>query len=380
MGNKKKIVILFIIDFLATKEGVIGGTERQLIDKIKRLNKDKFKPILFCLQPFSPISIWEDLDCEKDILHIYSIISLKCWYKIIKLCRFIKIRNVNIIESVFFDSILLGVIAARFAGISRAISCRRDMGFSYNKITYKCLFFINYLTKRVLVNSHAIKKIVVKKERISPRKIDVIYNGIDLEKFERYNSNVIYHELKSIKNKEKIVGIVANCNRNVKRLDVFIKAASEILKTKRNVKFVIVGDGKLRPQLEDKCKKLKVNEFIIWAGRQENIIPYIKTFNIGVITSDSEGFCNAILEYMAAGLAVVATKVGGNEELIVDGETGFLVPPGNFKVLAKKIMKLLNNEELAKIMGFKGKKHVFEKYSWDRKIIEYEKYYEKLLN
>ena len=251
MKKYKKIVILFIIDFLSTKEGVTGGTERQLLEKIRKLDKKKFKPILLCLQPFFPSCIWDDLGCEKGILHVYSIRTLSSWYNIIRLSRFMKRRKVNIVECVFFDSILIGVIAARIAGVSSVISCRRDMGFSYSEIAYRCLIFINYLTKRVLVNSQAIKNKVAKKERISKNKIDVIYNGIDLEKYLRYVAVEIIDEYNNVQVNDKIVGIVANCNRHVKRIDLFIRAAAEIIKIKNSVKFVIVGDGKLRPQLEN---------------------------------------------------------------------------------------------------------------------------------
>jgi len=375
----RKIVILFIIDLILSRYGFLGGTEKQLIEKINRLDKKKFKPILICLQKRYHNQIWDDIDCEKIPLHIYSIRSLTNTFKFHKLYRILKQKNVDIIEAVFFDSILIGVVIGVLAGVKNIITCRRDMGFWYNKKLLNLFFCLNRYTKRVLVNSNAIKKNVIEKEKVKEIKVDVIYNGIDIFNIEATKKVDLCTEYSSIERWDKIVGIVANFNRYVKRLDVFIKSIEIVISQYKNVKFIIFGEGKLKQKLKDLVNKCKVEEFVVWAGVKRDVVPYIKNFNVGVISSDSEGFCNAIIEYMATGIPVVATNVGGNVELIKDGYSGFLIPPGNHVLLAIKILQLLNNDKLAYELGQNGKVEVYNRYSWEKIINEYEKYYSDIV-
>lgn len=377
--NKNKIVILFLIDFLVTKEGVTGGAERQLLEKINKLDRDKFTPILLCLQESSQLTLWDELDCEKGLLHIHSIMSFDCFFKVLKFRKFLKRRKVDIVESVFFDSIFVGVITARLAGVKKVVTCRRDMGFWYSRLMLKWFLFFNCLTDSILVNSNAIKKFVGSQERVSSDKIDVICNGIDLDRFESTGHVDLLKEYPNIKKCDKIVGIVGNCNRHVKRFDLFVMGISEVVKHNKDVKFVVVGDGKLKHKIMSLADKLNVKDYLIWVGRKNNPIPYVKNFSIGVITSDSEGFCNAILEYMAAGLPVVATNVGGNPELVDDGKSGFLVPADDQHAFADRILQLLSDEELASKMGLEGARLVRERYSWDAKVKEYEAFYQRLV-
>jgi glycosyltransferase involved in cell wall biosynthesis len=376
--TKDKIKILFLIDFLASRYGMVGGTERQLIEKIARLDKHEFTPYLIYLQKRYHSELMSEISCYNDVLHIYSLKSLGNITKYIRLWKFIREQNIDIIETVFFDSIMVGVITAKLAGVKHIISCRRDMGFWYSKPLLKILVFLNYFTDRIIVNSQAIKLHIANHEKISSAKIDVIHNGIDVDKFATINRTNLHAEFPSINFDDKIVGFVGNFNRQVKRVDLFIRALANVIKEDQRVKFVILGDGKLKPQLLQLSQKLGVENYLIWTGRKDNPVPYIKAFDIGVVSSDSEGFCNAILEYMAAGLPVVATDTGGNPELIEDGGSGFLVPVNDHHALAEKISFLLANKDTAFAMGQRGKKIVEEKYSWDKIIKEYEAYYENL--
>ena len=124
---------------------------------------------------------------------------------------------------------------------------------------------------------------------------------------------------------------------------------------------------------------LGIADRLIFVGKQDNAIPYIKNFDIGVLTSDSEGFSNALLEYMACGVASVATDVGGNRELIQNGKTGVLVPKGEPEALARAIIELLDDNEYRNWLGSNAKALVTSEYSWDKKIREIEKYYLDLL-
>lgn len=377
--NNKKISICYLIDFLSSGEGLTGGTERQLFEIIHRLDRTKYNLSLFCLRENQKSSIFELISCEKNNLNVYSFKSIKSLRKLFVLAKFLRQNEVDIVQAFFFDSIFFGTFAAKLAGVKYFISSRRDMGFWYSKIILKNLLFINQLTTRILVNSKAVKDHVAKQEKVSPQKIDVIYNGIDLRKVDSIPACNLSREFKEIHADDKIVGIVANFNRPVKRVDLFIKALAEVLRQHGDVKFLVIGEGNLKKSLVELAETLGVQKNLVWAGRKENVLPYVKGFTIGVQPSDSEGFSNSILEYMASGLPVVATDVGGNPELVCNGKSGFLVPPGDHIALAEKISHLLSNEKLSRKMGEEGRRFVKENFDWDKKIKEIEEYYQGLV-
>ena len=115
-----------------------------------------------------------------------------------------------------------------------------------------------------------------------------------------------------------------------------------------------MGDGCLKNELIKLSINLNIADKIIFTG-QRNDIPLLQTIDIGVLTSDSEGFSNSIIEYMAAGISTVATDVGGNRELIENNIDGFLAPPDNPQLIADAILKLINDEKLSVMMGKSSK-------------------------
>ena len=313
----KKIKILFIIDELN-----IGGTEKQLLSIIELLDQNIFKPYLVCLRSTEFFEKYE-MHCTKLILGVGSLFSLDGFRKLIGFSKYLRQERISIVQTFFFDSTVFGVLAAKLARVKKTISCRRDMGFWYTPKLLKILYVINLMTDRILVNSQAIKENVVDKENVNPNKIDVIYNGINLEPFSvKYDVKSKRSDL-AIPPTDLVVGIVANLNRQVKRVDLFIAAASNVLKQNAHVSFIIVGDGHLRSTLENQANTLGILNKIHFVGSQYDVIPYLQMMDIGVLTSESEGFSNSIIEYLAVGLPVICFDCGGNDELIEHGVNGF---------------------------------------------------------
>ncbi|HQN20068.1 MAG TPA: glycosyltransferase, partial [Syntrophobacteraceae bacterium] len=186
-------------------------------------------------------------------------------------------------------------------------------------------------------------------------------------------------EFPDIENNDRVIGMVANFNREVKRADLFIKTAAEVLKQHDDVKFLLIGGGELEHQLKNQISCLGLQGKVLLGGKKEPSAPYIKSFDIGVLTSDSEGFSNVLLEYMAAGIPVVATDVGGNTEIIRNQGLGQLVPKGDWADLAQSICMLLDDNAHCRELGENARGNVVEHYSWDKRIRDVESYYEELL-
>ncbi len=369
----QKINILYIIDELN-----IGGTENQLLTTIESLNRDKFTPHLVCLRE-SKYYTRCNIECRKHVLGVTSLSSLNGLHKLLQLVLYLKKHKIDIVQTYFFDSNLFGVIAARMACVRKIISCRRDMGFWYSPRLLRVLRCLNLFVDRFLVNSIAIKENIAKTEFVPEQKIDVIYNGIFLERFKnKKNDPDKIREKYGISKGDFIVGIVANLNRPVKRVDVFLRAAAGVLDNKKNVFFVIVGGGNLEKSLDALARSLGIREKVIFTGIQKDILPFLSVFDLGVLTSDSEGFSNSILEYMASGLPVVCTDSGGSRELVKNEQNGFLVPVSAHKTMADRILTLLDDSDIQLKMSEKNLKTV-QSFSWDSIIRLTEKYYSDII-
>ena len=153
---------------------------------------------------------------------------------------------------------------------------------------------------------------------------------------------------------DKIVGMVARFHKR-KDYHSFIAAAVDILKERSDVTFVTVGDG----ETLDVCKSAVPDAYkdnIRFLGRQEDIESIVNVFDVGVLVSRGEGISNSIMEYMALGKPVIASRHGGNHEIIEDGKSGFIVELGNHKELSEKINALLDNNIARESMGLEAKK------------------------
>jgi glycosyltransferase involved in cell wall biosynthesis len=375
LNSNKRIIIAFVIDLLETKEGISGGTEKQLIEIINRIDSNKFTPILFCLKPNHNNISFHSVFCEKYYLNVTSLLSFKSIFSWLLYVKTIKLKKVDIVQTFFFDSTVFGISGAIIAGIQVRISSRRDMGFWYKKNILFWLKFINKFTTRILSNCKAIHDMLMIFERVEENKISIMYNGIDIMKINNYQRCNIREEFPQISDEDKIVGIVANFNRRVKRLDLFIEMAYHVNRKLSKTIFIIIGGGRFEKELIGLGRNIGIDDRVIFAGIRENPIPYVKNFDVGVITSDSEGFSNTLLEYMASGVPSVATDSGGSAEIISDGETGYLVPVGDSRALADAVCRILEDEETGFKMGKEAQNVVRKKYDWKWKIREYETFY-----
>lgn len=363
INAKKPINILYIIDNLGH-----GGTERQLMELIRGLDRDRFRPHLCTLKPST--ALYDELDIPKITLDFVSFLHPSIFGNLLTLYRFIRKNRISIIQTFFQDSFLLAAIIKPFHK-AKMIGSFRDLGFWRTpseslKMRLAYPFFDGFIA-----NSRAVKEHFAQVDGISRAKIVVIYNGFDMSS--------LPCDLAHPKSADHpIVGIVANLNRTVKRVDDFIHAAALVHKKLPHVRFVVIGDGHLRDDLEDLTNYLGLKDNIQFAGRINNPLGVISTFNVGVITSETEGFCNAIIEYMACRVPVVATDGGGNRELVINQSNGFLVPVGDYRDIADKVLKLLVDENLASYLGGNGLETVKNSFTIDGMVTCYDNLYNSI--
>ena len=170
--------------------------------------------------------------------------------------------------------------------------------------------------------------------------------------------------------------MLANLNRSVKRVQDFIAAAALVHRCHPETTFLVVGGGHLQPDLERQAADLGIGESTTFTGMVPNPLDYVARMTVGVITSESEGFSNAIIEYMACGLPVVATRVGGNVEMVIEGTNGFLYDFGKVDDLAAAILRLLDDPvERERISTF-NRVEVPKRFSMESMTSQTGRYYE----
>jgi glycosyltransferase involved in cell wall biosynthesis len=167
--------------------------------------------------------------------------------------------------------------------------------------------------------------------------------------------------------------------RRVKRHDVFIRSAARVLRRYERVRFLVVGDGVLRDELSALAKAEGVSHAVVFLGRQAEVLRLLLACDVGVLCSDSESQSNAIIEYLAAGLPVVCTNVGGNPELVTDGANGFLVPAGDCDAVAERILELLTDRALAMRMGAESRRIAGASFSPEAMVARTSDYYDELM-
>lgn len=363
MNSTNPINILYLIDSLGN-----GGTERQLVELIRGLDRNRFRPHLCTLKPST--ALYDELDIPKITLDFVSFFHPSIFRNLLMLYRFIRKNRISIIQTFFQDSFLLAAIIKPFHK-AKMIGSFRDLGFwrtpsESRKMRLAYPFFDGFIA-----NSQAVKEHFAQTDGIARSKIAVIFNGFDMSS--------VPHDLALSKSADHpIVGIVANLNRTVKRVDDFIQAAALVHKKLPHARFVVVGDGHLRDGLEDLANSLGLKDVIQFTGRINNPLGVISSFSVGVITSETEGFCNAIIECMACSVPVVATDGGGNRELIINQSNGFLVPVGDCHDIADKILKLLMDENLASHLGGNGLETVRSRFTIDEMVNSYDNLYNSI--
>jgi glycosyltransferase involved in cell wall biosynthesis len=274
---------------------------------------------------------------------------------------------------------MLFVPWARLAGNAGVIASRRwwnDIPRAAHRVLNRWSY---HFAHRVLVNSPAIGSLVQHSEHISGDRVVVITNFVDHEMFNVPAESYLQRmrsEL-AITADAIVIGIVANLHE-VKEHWVLLDAVARLTPRWPQLRVILIGDGTCRAELEEQARRLGIERHVVFAGPQPHHPSPNYLFDIAVLTSRAEGFPNAIVEAMAAGRPVVATAVGGVPDAVVEGETGFLVPPSQPEPLASALEALLRDPTRREAMGAAARKRAVKLYNAEAVIASLESLYDSI--
>jgi glycosyltransferase involved in cell wall biosynthesis len=209
-------------------------------------------------------------------------------------------------------------------------------------------------------------------------KFVVVPNGIDLERFATEDGAGVHAEL-GLPPAAPLVGVVARLAEERKGIALFLQMAAAVAQVDADVHFVIIGDGPLRPGLEQRAAELGVAERVSFLGARADVPRLVAALQLFVLPSLYEAGPLTLLEAMALGKAVVTTPVGVAEDVVCDEGTGLIVPVGDADALAAAVLRLLSNDELRASMGKRAREEAWPAFSVDHMVDETIRVYQSML-
>jgi len=336
---EQPIKVLYIIGSFE-----FGGTETHLLQLFEKLDRNKVKPYVCVLYhegqrankvKAQNVPIWYASFYGK----LSFLKTLRQFRVVIKLCRQEKI---DIIHAFLYRSDLYGMALKLFKAGKYLIIAKRNED-KHMRLRYLFVRMANRAADQITANSKRLAQWIVDHEKVSSKKITVIYNGVDSKKFSPPNSS----DKRKLQKKyhlpidDIIIGTIGSFHNNKKNYPLLVHTASDLLKSKTNFHFACVGDGILRDSIESLTKTLDIDNHFTFTGYLKNPAEILKTFDIFILLSKKEGMSNALLEASATGLPCVVMDVGGNRE-IVENTRGIIV--NGSQNISEQILKMIEME------------------------------------
>lgn len=359
----KKIKLCFMTGTLDP-----GGTEKQILLLCRYINREKFNLCIISFRGGRMEKEFEKENVPVRVIGKHYRFDLLALFKLILV--FLKIKP-DILHTFIFTSNTWGRIAGIVVRVPVIISSERSTDPWKKNHHFFIDKFLGFFTDKIVCNSVSVKSHYEKKLGQISRKLIVIKNGIDLERFSFDNS-------KPVQKKEKIVLTVSRLSPE-KGIQFLIESAKIVLKKTKDVKFLIAGEGPLRNELESLIKKYKIQDWVIFSGYIKDIENLISESDVVILPSLWEGLPNILLEAMAMKKPVIATDVGGVREIVKNGENGFIVKPACAREIAERIIEVFSDEKNSLRMGESGYKFVKENFDVQKMVSSYQCLYTQLV-
>lgn len=342
----------------------VGGTERQMVDLVKRLDRTRFRPHLACFHKRGRLlaELPDDVQIREFPVQgfgnpaaVGQLLAFAAW------CRRIRpelVHTCDLYANVF------GLPGARLAGVPARVANRREILTGDKSKAHLTAQHWAYKAAHAVVANSSAARAQLERENVGADKLRLIPNGLDLSRFTPRPPRSV----------RRRVVMVANL-RPEKGHDTLLAAAPRILAHFPDATFTLAGDGPRRAPLEALARELGVASRVRFLGECRDVAPVLAEGDLFVLPSRSEAFPNALIEAMAAGLPVVATDVGGIPEVVRPGDNGQLVPPDDPGALAGAVMALMDDPETAARLGRSAREDVERHYSIDRMVRRFEDLY-----
>lgn len=365
-ATNRPVSVCFIIDRLSR-----AGTETQLLALLRHLDRSRVRPSLCLLNGTSAeCQSLLPVNCPVLDLRLRRLASLATPTAVARLAAFWRRHRVEVVQTYFLDSTYLGVPLARLCGVRRVVRVRNNAGYWLTPGHRRLGRLMGRLADVTLTNSGDARRSVLSTERLPDARVRVIENGVDLDRFPSVRPPDTCGSVVRI-------GAVANL-RPVKNIDGLIRVATDICRNDHRIQFEVAGEGEQRTALEAQIGANGLSSQFMLRGSVDDIPAFLGGLDVAVLPSHSESMSNALLEYMAAGRAIVATDVGSNARLVRHGREGLVVRPADDRALADAVRQLVDHPELARTLGTAARRRAESCFSRAAMVPQFEAFYESL--
>lgn len=370
MSTHHPVPVLYLITELDA-----GGAQSALFGLIARTDESQFKITVACFYNGDKLMAKRirDLGVSVIDLRMMAVWRVDALWRLYTLLRR---EKPVILHSWLFHANILGRIIGHLAKVPLIITSRRNVEIGGMRRERLKQWTSSFDDKIIAVCEEA-RQAEIQRTHVSPSKVITIYNGIESDRYVISNHQIIRREF-GIAPESPLLGIVGRLHPQKGHSDL-ISAFALVKKQVPGVQLLIIGDGCLRRALEEETKQNQVADGIIFTGLRNDIPSLLSAIDLFVLPSLWEGLPNVVLEAMAAGLPVVATAVGGMPELVVENETGILVPPHDPEALAVAIIDLLANTPRMNMMGKSGRQRAQKCFSMEKTVYNTHAVYTDLL-
>ncbi len=352
----------------------IAGAEKVVYSIVRNLSKEKFTFSICCLDFIGELG----KRLTEEAFEVFSLHrkSGTDFALIRKLIGILSDRQIDVIHAHQYTPYFYGATAAILSRRCKIIFTEHGR-HQPDRIRLKRVIynqFLNLFTNRITGVSNFSKDSLVRYEKLPANKIDVIYNGINLEEFKISTDREVKRKELGIDYGEVAIGMIGRFDP-IKNHRMLLVAFRDVLKHISRAKLLLIGDGPLKEECKEFASELGVSNCVVFLSRRSDIAELLQAIDILVLSSNAEAASLTLLEAMAAGLPVIATEAGGNPEIILRDQTGLLVPAKNHIEFAKAIISLIQDPEKRRKMREAGKRRVRSLFSIDRMLKQYENLY-----
>jgi sugar transferase (PEP-CTERM/EpsH1 system associated) len=357
-----------------------GGKEECVVNLANSLAADGWKPLVVCLEVVGRLESKIRPGVEIVALHKRRghDVGVVC-----RLARLLRERRIDVVHCHNWGTAVESVAAAAIAGVRTVVHTQHGLDYGFGPLPPRWRRLARRLAMRavarrltrIVVVSREVEETVEHEWRVPREKVRLIHNGIALGQpaVDRAHRAAMRRAL-ALDDDDILIGSVG-AFRPVKDFPMLVEAMAEVHREAPRARLVLIGSGPTLANVREAVERLGLHRAVVLPGWRSDVPDLLRAMDVFALSSISEGVSLAILEAMAAGLPVVATRVGGNPEIVHDSETGLLVPPGSPKAMAGALIALACDAEKRRAMGRRAREHVERSFSLSRMARDYEALY-----
>ncbi len=356
MQNPDRLSVL-----LLARELGQGGSERQLTEMAKGLDPNRFCPYVGYFRPGIRSDDLEEKGIPCFQIGVRSFAQRDILLQAQLLKKFLRNNRIDIVHTFDYPLTCFAVPIARAVGVPIVLSSQRGHRQLIPAPYRAAVRVTDLIVDGIVVNCLAMQRHLIDEEDAPRRKVQLCHNGIDVTHFK---PGVSLNDF-SQPDRPLVLGVVAAL-RPEKRLDLLIRAAAYLQPMLPDLQVMIAGSGSELEALQVLARELGILHKCVFHPAESDVRGWLNRISIFVLPSSTEGLSNSLMEAMACGCGVVASNVGGNPELVIDGETGLLFESGNLLDLANKILRLAENRKLRESLASKALQRIREQFTLEK--------------